>query len=116
VVIRNLCYSHRDKVVFKGIDLAIARGQITAIMGPSGSGKTTLLRLMSGQVKPDAGQIKVNDIDITQLSRRGLNKLRRQIGMLFQQGALFTDLNVYENVAFLLREHTNLPDDMIRDL
>lgn len=96
--------------------MTIPRHRITAIMGPSGTGKTTLLRLISGQVKADAGDIEINGTHLKKLSSRSLNKLRRQMGLLFQKDALFTDLNVYENVAFLLREHTNLPETMIRDL
>ena len=94
----------------------MARGKVTAIMGPNGSGKTTLLRLLNGQIKPLEGKLEINGVSLFSLSRAKLDQLRRKIGVLFQQGALFTGLNVFENVAFPLREHTNLPNDMIRDL
>lgn len=116
VIARNLSYSRKNNLIFNKINFEIARGKVTAIMGPSGSGKTTLLRLLSGQIKPLEGSLEVNGINSLSLSRSKLNQLRRKMGVLFQQGALFTDLNVFENVAFPLREHTNLPDDMIRDL
>lgn len=116
VIARNISYSRGNKLIFNNISLTIPRGKVTAIMGPSGSGKTTLLRLLSGQIKPMKGQIEVEGREITSLSRHELNQLRQKMGVLFQQGALFTDLDVFENVAFPLREHTNLPDDMIRDL
>ncbi len=85
-------------------------------MGPSGTGKTTLLNLIGGRLKPDNGSILVHDVDVVKLSSRELFQLRRRMGVLFQEGALFTDLNVFENVAFPLREHTNLPEEMIQDL
>ena len=116
VVIRNLHYAWTDKPILKGINLTIPRGKVTAIMGPSGIGKSTLLRLIGGQMKPSAGQLTVNGLSVPELSRKALRKLRRKMGLLFQEGALFTDLNVFENVAFLLREHTRLPEDMIHDL
>lgn len=116
VKIRSLHYKRGDNPIFRGIDLDILRGKVTAIMGPSGTGKTTLLRLIGGQIKPDSGTVEVNGLEIAQLSKKRLNMVRRKMGMLFQDGALFTDLNVFQNVAFLLREHTNLPKEMIRDL
>lgn len=116
VAAQALYYSRAGNVIFKGIDLTIQRGKITAIMGPSGTGKTTLLRLIGGQLKPTSGRLEVNGANVPTLSRKQLKQLRRTMGMLFQEGALFSDLNVFENVAFLLREHTRLAEDMIRDL
>jgi len=103
-------------VIFDGIDLDIERGQVTAIMGPSGTGKTTLLKLIGGQLMPDAGTIEVDGQNIHQLKTRDLYKLRMRMGMLFQSGALLTDINVFENVAYPLREHTDLSESMLRKL
>ena len=116
VFAQNLSYSRQNNLIFNKISFKMARGKVTAIMGPNGSGKTTLLRLINGQIKPLEGQLEINGVSLISLSHTKLNQLRRKIGVLFQQGALFTDLNVFENVAFPLREHTNLPNDMIRDL
>lgn len=111
----NLHFAY-DRLVFKGVDLAVQRGKITAIMGPSGSGKTTLLRLIGGQLTPQVGKVLVNNVDVHSLSGAKLYKMRRLMGMLFQSGALFTNLNVFENVAFPVREHTELPEDIIRNI
>ena len=116
IEIRDLHFSHGPRVILDGIDMDIPRGKITAIMGPSGCGKTTLLRLISNQLQPAKGMIHVGGVDITHLSREELFVQRSNMGMLFQTGALFTDLSVYENVAFPLRVHTDLPESMIRDL
>lgn len=116
VKIRNLSFKRDSRIIFDDINLDIARGKITAIMGPSGTGKTTLLRLISGQLKPTQGEVLVNGVNIHRLGRRKLYEIRRQISMLFQSGALFTNLNVFENVVFPLREHTSLPEDMLRDI
>lgn len=116
VEIRNLSFTRGERVIFNGVSLNIPRGKITAIMGPSGAGKTTMLRLIGAQLYPDAGNILVNETDVHKLSRRELYKMRRQMGLLFQNGALFTNVNVFENVAFPLREHTKLPEDMLHDL
>ncbi len=116
VTIEDCHFRRASKLIFNGINIKVPRGKVTAIMGPSGTGKTTLLRLIGGQIVPDKGQIEVNGLAIPSLSKKELNKARRQMGLLFQEGGLFTDINVFENVAFLLREHTNLPEDMIRDL
>jgi phospholipid/cholesterol/gamma-HCH transport system ATP-binding protein len=107
-------YAVDGKPVFRGLDIAIRRGEITAIMGPSGTGKTTLLRLITGQIFADAGQVIVDGREVAGLDRRALYALRRRMGMLFQNGALLTDLDVFENVAFPLREHTRLPESLIR--
>lgn len=116
VNIKNLTFSRGTKVIFNGVDIVIPKGKITAIMGPSGCGKTTLLRLIGRQLEPDSGHVIVNNQDIAHLSRKDLYHVRKKVGMLFQSGALFSDLSVFENVAFAIREHTNLPNDMIRDL
>ena len=116
VEIRNLKYARGDRMIFDGIDMDIQRGKVTAIMGPSGTGKTTLLRLIGGQIKPLTGTIKVDGIEVTKLSRSALFQLRKRMGMLFQNGALLTDMNVYDNIAFPIREHTQLSEKMIRTL
>lgn len=116
VKIRQLYFSQSGRPIFSGIDLDVPRHKIIAIMGPSGTGKTTLLNLIGGRLKPDSGSILVHDQNVPELSRKALYQLRRRIGVLFQEGALFTDLNVLENVAFPLREHTDLPEEMIQDL
>ena len=116
VEIRNLTFRRGSRAIFDNVDFDIRRGAITAVMGPSGCGKTTLLRLIGGQLRPDAGAIRVDGEDIARLNRRRLFEVRRKMGMLFQSGALFTDLSLYENVAFPLRAHTRLPEEMIRDL
>jgi len=102
--------------VLRGIDLAIPRGRLVAIMGGSGCGKTTILRLIGGQLRAQAGTISVAGEDVAALDREALFALRRRIGMLFQFGALFTDMSVFENIAFPLREHTELQEELVRDL
>ena len=114
--IQQLSFSRNDRPIYSNVDIKIPRGKITAIMGPSGTGKTTLLRLIGGQLRPDHGSILVDGQDIPRLNRRELFEVRERMGMLFQSGALFTDMSVYENVAFPLRVHTKLPEDMIRDV
>jgi len=116
VQIRGLRFSRGERVIFDGVDIDIQRGKVTAIMGPSGTGKTTLLKLIGGQLRPDAGTILVDGEDVHALSHGALYRLRMRMGMLFQTGALLTDLNVAENVAYPLREHTRLPESMIRRL
>ncbi|HHP0252468.1 TPA: ABC transporter ATP-binding protein [Legionella pneumophila] len=116
VEIKNLFFSLDDRCIFDGIDMVVKQGKITAIMGPSGSGKTTLLRLIGAQLRPDSGQIYVNGQNIHQLSRKSLYETRRNMGLLFQSSALFTHLSVFENVAFPLREHTELNASMIRNI
>ena len=114
--IENLSFARGDRLIFDDISMTIPRGRITAIMGPSGTGKTTLLRLIGGQLAPDSGRVLVNGEEVAALSRRRLYELRKRMGMLFQSGALLTDLSVFENVAFPLREHSRMPEDMIRDM
>jgi phospholipid/cholesterol/gamma-HCH transport system ATP-binding protein len=116
VSVRNLSFSRGDKKIFDDISLDIQRGKITAIMGPSGTGKTTLLKLIGGQLTPDAGMVEVDGRNVHRLRRTELYELRKRMGMLFQSGALLTDMSVYDNVAFPLREHTHLPESMIRTL
>ena len=116
VEISDLTFMRGDRVIYKDVNIAIPKGKVTAIMGPSGTGKTTLLRLIGGQLKPDQGRIVVDGHNVPDLGRTELFEVRSKMGMLFQSGALFTDLSVYENVAFPLRVHTDLPEDMIRDI
>ncbi|MDH4042228.1 MAG: ATP-binding cassette domain-containing protein [Gammaproteobacteria bacterium] len=116
VELRGLTFSRGQRVILDSLDIDIPRGKITAILGPSGCGKTTLLRLIGSQLRPDQGSILFEGTDISRLRRQELFVLRERMGMLFQSGALFTDLSVFENVAFPLRLHTDLPESMIRDL
>ena len=116
VEILGLHFARGDRSIFRGVNLCIPRGKITAIMGPSGSGKTTLLRLISAQLHPQGGKVLVNGVDIHSLNHSELYKMRYLMGMLFQSGALFTNISVFENVAFPLREHTKLPEDVIRNV
>ena len=116
VEVRDVHYSINGRAIFSGLNLTIPRGRITAIMGPSGTGKTTLLRLMTGQIRPDSGQVLFDGTDVCSLSTRELYALRMRMGMLFQNGALLTDEDVFENVAFPLREHTELPEALIRNI
>lgn len=105
-----------DRVIYKDISIQIPKGKITVVMGPSGTGKTTLLRLIGGQLKPDAGEIFVDGKNVPLLNRKELYDIRKKIGMLFQSGALFTDINVFDNVAFPLREHTDFSEKVIKDI
>ncbi len=116
IELNNVTFYRGSRRILDNLSLSIPRGKVTAIMGPSGCGKTTVLRLIGGQVQPDSGIVKVNGVDINSLSTSKLYEMRRSMGMLFQSGALFTDLSVYDNVAFPLREHTNIGESMIRDL
>ncbi|MGY6275943.1 ABC transporter ATP-binding protein [Methylomonas sp. MgM2] len=116
VSVKNLSFSRGNRKIFDDISLDIQRGKVTAIMGPSGTGKTTLLKLVGGQLFPDSGEIRVDGRNVHELRTKDLYELRKRIGMLFQSGALLTDMNVYDNVAFPLREHTHLPESMIRSL
>ncbi|WP_233203146.1 ABC transporter ATP-binding protein [Chitinimonas sp. BJB300] len=116
VVIDNVTFAYDTRTILKGISLTIPKGKVVAIMGGSGCGKTTLLRLIGGQVKPSKGQLQVAGKVVHELDSDGLYALRRKMGMLFQFGALFTDMSVFDNVAFQMREHTDLPESMIHDL
>lgn len=116
VEIRDLVFGYGDREILSGINMTFPRGKVIAIMGGSGSGKTTILRLIGGQLLAKSGQIIVDGEEVRDLDTAALYKLRRKMGMLFQYGALFTDLSVFENVAFPLREQTDLPEELIRDL
>ena len=116
VDVQSLNFSYGRRPVLKGISMRVPRGKVVAIMGASGSGKTTLLRAIGGQLKPSSGVVRIAGEDINALDADGLYALRRRMSMLFQFGALFTDMTVFENVAFAMREHTDLPEEIIRDL
>ena len=116
VRIRDVHFSRGSRSILEGVDIDIPRGKVTTIMGPSGCGKTTLLKLIGGQLHPRSGTILVDGEDVNAVDLDGLYRLRKRMGMLFQSGALFTHLSVFENVAFPLREHTELPESMIRTL
>ncbi len=116
IEVRDAHYSVGSRPIFAGLDLTAKRGRITAIMGPSGTGKTTLLRLITGQIRAQRGEVRVFGADIARLDRKELFALRRRMGMLFQNGALLTDIDVYENVAFPVRAHTRLPEELMRQL
>lgn len=116
VELKGVTFKRGARSIFQNVDICIPRGKVTGIMGPSGSGKTTLLRLMGAQLRPASGEVLVNGQNLPGLSRSDLFDARKDMGVLFQSGALFTDLDVFENVAFPLRVHTDLPEEMIRDI
>lgn len=116
VEVRNISFSRGERLIFDDISLSVPRGQITAIMGPSGIGKTTLLRLIGGQISPDKGTILFDGENVPQMSRSRLYTVRKRMSMLFQSGALFTDMDVFNNVAYPLREHTRLPDALLHTM
>jgi phospholipid/cholesterol/gamma-HCH transport system ATP-binding protein len=116
VEIDKVDFAYGKRAILKGISLSVPQGKVVAIMGGSGCGKTTLLRLIGGQLIASSGAVRVGGQDVGKLDRDGLYEMRRKMGMLFQFGALFTDMSVFENIAFQLREHTDLPEEMIRDL
>lgn len=116
VEVKNLTFKRGERVIYDNLNLQVKRGKITAIMGPSGIGKTTLLRLIGGQLMPNEGEILFDGESVNRASNRDLYRLRQRMGMLFQSGALFTDLSTFDNVAFPIREHTRLPEALIRKL
>ena len=116
IEITNVTFKREERVIYDGISLSIPRGKVTAIMGPSGIGKTTLLRLIAGQLKPESGQIVFDGQNIPDLSRTALYEARKKMSMLFQSGALFTDMSVYDNIAFPIREHSQLPENLIEKM
>lgn len=113
VEVDNLTFRRAERLIYDGISLRVPKGKITAVMGPSGIGKTTLLRLIGGQLIPDEGDVRFDGNSIVAMNRRELYQTRRRMSMLFQSGALFTDMSVFDNVAFPLREHTQLSEDII---
>ena len=116
VELRDVVFGYGQRVVLDGVSLAVPRGKVTALMGASGGGKTTVLRLIGGQQRAQSGQVLFDGRDVGGMGQARLYATRRRMGMLFQFGALFTDLSVFENVAFPLREHTDLPPALIRDI
>ena len=116
VDIEDLHFNYDGRPVLQGINMKIPRGKVVAIMGGSGCGKTTLLRCIGGQLRPSAGRVRLEQHRVCEMSLNELYRLRRKMGMLFQFGALFTDMSVFDNVAFPIREHTDLSEEMIRDL
>ena len=116
IEIRDLHFSYGKRKILKGINLSIPKGKVVAILGASGVGKTTLLRLIGGQLRPDRGTVTIAGKVVHELDETGLYELRRKMGMMFQMGGLFSDMSMFENIAFPMREHTDLPEDLIRDL
>ncbi len=116
VQLRDLTFGYGDRLILDGLSLDIPRGKVTALMGASGGGKTTVLRLIGGQHRAQAGRLHFDGADVMAMDAAGLYRMRRRMGMLFQFGALFTDLSVFDNVAFPLREHTRLPEELVRDV
>ena len=113
---RDLRFGYGDRPILDGVSFTVPQGKVTALMGASGGGKTTVLRLIGGQVRPQSGSLRFDGQEVSSLDRDGLYAIRRRMGMLFQFGALFTDLSVFDNVAFPLREHTGLPEALVRDI
>ncbi len=116
VEVKNLTFKRGERIIYDNLNLQVQKGKVTAIMGPSGIGKTTLLRLIGGQILPERGEILFDGQDICQANNKTLYQIRQRMGMLFQSGALFTDLSTFDNVAFPIREHTRLPEELIRKL
>ncbi|WP_382161433.1 ABC transporter ATP-binding protein [Hydrogenophaga sp. ANAO-22] len=116
VELRNLTFGYGERAILDNISLTVPRGKVTALMGASGGGKTTVLKLIGGQIRGQSGQTLFDGQDVTTMGPKALYEARRRMGMLFQFGALFTDMSVFDNVAFPLREHTQLPEAMVRDI
>ncbi|MFQ1048784.1 phospholipid ABC transporter ATP-binding protein MlaF [Avibacterium paragallinarum] len=116
IEINNLTFKRGERTIYEKLNLRVEQGKITAIMGPSGIGKTTLLRLIGGQLTPESGEILIDGKNIVEMSRAALYETRQRMGMLFQSGALFTDMSTFDNVAFPLREHTQLPESLIHEI
>lgn len=116
IEIADLRFSYNSREVLRGLSLTVPRGKVVAILGASGCGKTTLFRLIGGQLRPDSGYVKVAGETIHELDNDGLYEMRRKMGMMFQQGGLFTDISTFDNIAFPMRERTDLPEELIRDL
>ncbi|TCP95816.1 phospholipid/cholesterol/gamma-HCH transport system ATP-binding protein [Cricetibacter osteomyelitidis] len=114
IEVKNLTFKRGSRIIYDNLNLKVKRGKVTAIMGPSGIGKTTLLKLIGGQLQPEQGEILFDGQDICSMSNSTLYKARQRMGMLFQSGALFTDISTFDNVAFPIREHTNLSENLIR--
>ncbi|MCI7480327.1 phospholipid ABC transporter ATP-binding protein MlaF [[Pasteurella] aerogenes] len=116
IEVKNLTFKRGERIIYDNLNLRVEQGKITAIMGPSGIGKTTLLKLIGGQLHPQQGEILFDGQDICKMSNSELYRVRQRMGMLFQSGALFTDLSTFDNVAFPIREHTRLPETLIRQI
>ena len=116
VELDHLTFGYGERVILRDVSFGVPRGKVTALMGVSGGGKTTVLRLIGGQIRAQQGQVRFDGHDVTTMHQSALYAARRRMGMLFQFGALFTDISVFDNVAFPLREHTDLPEDMVRDI
>ncbi|MDP8099805.1 phospholipid ABC transporter ATP-binding protein MlaF [Pasteurella atlantica] len=116
IEVKNLTFSRGDRLIYDNLNLCVKAGKITAIMGPSGIGKTTLLRLIGGQLQPESGEILFDGEDICKANNKTLYEMRQRMGMLFQSGALFTDLSTFDNVAYPIREHTQLSEELIRKM
>ena len=116
VELRDITLALGGRTILENLSLSIPAGKVTAVMGPSGAGKTTIMRLITGQLRPDRGEVQVGDVRVDRLKNRELKQFRRQLGVLLQNGALFTDLTCFDNVALPLREHTDLPETLIRRL
>lgn len=116
IEINGLIFKRGERTIYDNLNLRVQKGKITAIMGPSGIGKTTLLKLIGGQLHPEQGEILFDGKDICRMSNSELYKTRQRMGMLFQSGALFTDISTFDNVAFPIREHTRLPEELIRQI